>query len=328
MNESSEVAWRRRRSRREAQRAQRRRRRSIGLATITALLAAVVAVGLALATSSAKVATTSAVHARSVTVRRRRRRTTVRHAQQWSATAASRTRPVPILMYHVIGSAPIGAPFPGLYVTRTEFAAQVAALVGAGYHAVTLDQVRRAWRGAGGLPPRPVVLTFDNGYRSQYTAALPILRRVGWVGDENLQLHGLPPRAGGITPPEVRSLLADGWELDTQGWSHADLTGIDASRLHFEVAVARRRIQHLYGVHVDWFCYPSGRYNPTVVAAVRAAGFVGATTVVPGWARPSDDPYTLPRLRVLAGTSPRALLGQIATDADSSPPPRSYLSAS
>ena len=50
-----------------------------------------------------------------------------------------------------------------------------------------------------------------------------------------------------------------------------------------------------------------------MIAAVKAAGFVGSTTVVPGWASPSEDPYRLPRLRVLGGTSPAALLGQIAS---------------
>ena len=56
----------------------------------------------------------------------------------------------------------------------------------------------------------------------------------------------------------------------------------------------------------------------------RAAGFVGSTTVIPGWAGPSSDPYRLPRLRVLGGTSPSALLAQIATARAGSPPPSSY----
>ena len=59
---------------------------------------------------------------------------------------------------------------------------------------------------------------------------------------------------------------------------------------------------------VNWFCYPSGHYDATVIDAVRAAGFVGSTTVIPGWAGPASDSYRLPRLRVLGGTTPSALL--------------------
>jgi len=83
----------------------------------------------------------------------------------------------------------------------------------------------------------------------------------------------------------------------------------------------------LYGVPANWFCYPSGRFNPAVVAAVHAAGFVGATTVVPGWARPTDDLYELPRLRVLRGTTPARLVAQIEAARNDPAPPSSYLSA-
>lgn len=100
-------------------------------------------------------------------------------------------------MYHVLAPPPASAPYPGLYVPPAEFAAQVGALVRAGFHGVTLDEVRRAWQGRGALPRHPIVLTFDNGYRTQYTEALPVLRRVGWQADENLQLSGLPPAQGG-----------------------------------------------------------------------------------------------------------------------------------
>jgi hypothetical protein len=60
------------------------------------------------------------------------------------------------------------------------------------------------------------------------------------------------------------------------------------------------------------------------VAAVHAAGFVGSTTVVPGWATRSDNRFELPRLRVLGGTSPAALLAQIAGSRGVPRPPASY----
>jgi peptidoglycan/xylan/chitin deacetylase (PgdA/CDA1 family) len=246
-----------------------------------------------------------------------------------STVAGGRTGPgktaVPILMYHVIAAPPSGAPFPGLYVEPSEFAAQMQALKSAGWHAVTLDQVQAYWQHGVSLGPgKPIVVSFDNGYQSQYTQALPVLRRLGWVGDENIQLTGLPPSQGGLSQAQVRGLLAAGWELDTQGISHADLITLDATQLHDQVAVARRIVQQRYHVPVNWFCYPSGHYDATVIAAVKSAGFVGSTTVVPGWAHPSEDRFRLHRLRVLGGTSPSALLTQIADIRDDPPAPTSY----
>jgi peptidoglycan/xylan/chitin deacetylase (PgdA/CDA1 family) len=238
------------------------------------------------------------------------------------------TASVPVLMYHVIAPPPPGAPYPGLYVTPQDFAAQMQALKSAGWTAVTLDQLRAYWSNGAKLPPgKPVVLTFDNGYHSQYTEALPILRRLGWVADENIQLTGLPPSQGGMTTAQVRGLIVAGWELDTQGMSHADLATAGPSELHYQIVTARTLLRRTYHVPVNWFCYPSGQYNATVIGALRAAGYVGSTTVVPGWAGRSTDPYRLPRLRVLGGTSPGALLSQIATARSAGEPPASYVTS-
>ena len=174
------------------------------------------------------------------------------------------------------------------------------------------------------LTSKPIVITFDNGYRSQYVNALPVLRRMHWVADENIQLSGLPPSQGGLTDAQVRGLVAAGWELDTQGISHADLITLSPGALHYQVATARQILRRRYAVPVNWFCYPSGHYDATVIAAVRAAGFIGSTTVIPGWAEPSNDPYRLPRLRVLGGTSPAGLLSQIDSARSASAPPTSY----
>jgi peptidoglycan/xylan/chitin deacetylase (PgdA/CDA1 family) len=228
-------------------------------------------------------------------------------------------------MYHVIAPPPGGAPFPGLYVQPQEFAAQMQALKQAGWHAVTLDQLQAYWTKGAKLPAgRPIVITFDNGYHSQYAEALPVLRRMGWVADENIQLSGLPPTQGGLTTGQVKSMVDAGWELDTQGISHADLVTLDAAQLRYQIDSARKTIQRRYGVPVNWFCYPSGHYDTTVIDAVRSAGYVGSTTVVPGWAGPSNDPFRLPRLRVLGGTSPSALLQQIADTRTAAAPPGSY----
>jgi peptidoglycan/xylan/chitin deacetylase (PgdA/CDA1 family) len=249
-----------------------------------------------------------------------------------SPTARSTGHPghaaIPILMYHVIADPLPTAPYPGLYVPVAEFKAQMKALKDAGWHAVTQDQALAHWRHGTSLGKgKPIVLSFDNGYHSQYASAMPILRKLGWAGVENIQLTGLPPSQGGLSRKEVRTLLADGWELDTQGISHADLVTLDATQLHHQIVDARRTLEHRYHVIVDWFCYPSGHYDATVVSAVRAAGFVGSTTVIPGWAHGTDDRYRLSRLRVLGGTTPQQLLAQIDDSKAAGPAPASYTSA-
>ena len=320
-----------RRLERERERQQRiRRRRLAAIGTLALVVAVVVGIAVASGGGGSQSSQASAggrggastAHPGSGTAGRSRSGASTASAK---GTGVPGNATVPILMYHVINPPPAGAPFPELYVPADEFAQQMEALKSAGWHAVTMDQLRANWtRGAPLGPGKPVVITFDNGYSSQYTNALPVLKRLGWPGVENIQLLGLPPSQGGLTDPQVRGLLAAGWELDTQGMTHADLVRLDAAGLQYQIAHARQLLRSRYGVAVNWFCYPSGHYDSTVIDAVRTAGFVGSTTVIPGWASRGNDAYRLPRLRVVGGTSGPALLQQIASTEHASAPPPSY----
>ncbi len=228
---------------------------------------------------------------------------------------------IPILMYHVIDTPGPTVAFPGLWVPAAEFADQMHALRRAGYQAISMDQAWAYWRVGAKLPPHPIIVTFDNGYRSQYTKALPILRAMHWIAVMNLQLSLHAPE--GLTPKQVRGMVAAGWELDSQTFTHPDLVKLSPSRLQYEIVEARRRMRRNYGVPVNWFCYPSGHYDPHVVAVVKQAGFLGSVTVIPGWASKAD-PYRLARLRVLGGTSAAALVDQVRANKYNPLPPVAY----
>jgi peptidoglycan/xylan/chitin deacetylase (PgdA/CDA1 family) len=326
----------RRRDERARARRRRRLRHRAGIGGTLGVVVIAVAVAIASASGSSDTSSQSATHsslkahttthaAAPAHARSHRTRGESTAAVLGRATGLRGTAAVPVLMYHVIAAPPSGAPFPGLYVQPQEFAAQMQALKTAGWHAVTLDQLKAYWTKGAKLPAgKPIVITFDNGYHSQYSEALPVMRKMGWVADENIQLSGLPPSQGGLTNDEVKAMVDAGWELDTQGISHADLITLDAAQLRYQIDSARKTIQRRYGVPVNWFCYPSGHYDATVISAVRAAGYIGSTTVIPGWAAPSSDPFRLPRLRVLGGTSPSALLTQISDNRTASAPPGSY----
>jgi peptidoglycan/xylan/chitin deacetylase (PgdA/CDA1 family) len=201
--------------------------------------------------------------------------------------------PVPILEYHVLGHPPEGAPYPELYVGRTDFEKQMDWLEEQGYEAVTLEQVQEAWYHGGKLPPKPIVLSFDDGYRPQFTFALPTLRKHGWAGVLNLKAEG-----SDLYESNVKAMIAAGWELAAHTIHHLDLTELGPEELKEEVAGSRKLLQKEYGVPVNNFCYPAGQFDETVVKAVEEAGYTGATTEISGFAE-RDKPFELARLEIL-----------------------------
>jgi peptidoglycan/xylan/chitin deacetylase (PgdA/CDA1 family) len=219
--------------------------------------------------------------------------------------------PVPVLMYHAIGVPPAGAPHPELFVSKPAFRAQIAAVAAAGYHAVTLGQVWLAWHGRAALPQRPVVLSFDDGYRGDYGAAMPILRRRGWPAVLNLLVATLHRHGWGLKTWMVRRMIRNGWEVDSHTLTRPDLVTVSSAQLWQEVHTSRVVLQRLFHVPVDFFCYPFGAFDAAVIAAVRRAGYLGATTELPGPAVRSE-PDTLHRIRVSGGEPPDILLASIA----------------
>jgi len=204
--------------------------------------------------------------------------------------------PVPILMYHVIAASPPSGAYPDLYVKPSDFSAQMRWLKRHRFHPVTLQRVYDHWTGSRPLPSRPAALSFDDGYLSQYTRAYETLLRYHWPGVENMEVNFLQP-SGGLRPWRIRKMIAAGWEIDAHTLTHPDLTHVGDAQLAREVAGSRSALRHRFHVRVNFFCYPSGRYDSHVIAEVRRAGFLAATTTNYGLARPPGL-FALDRIRI------------------------------
>ncbi len=226
------------------------------------------------------------------------------------AEQSQQRTPVPILMYHVVSDPPAGAPYPQLYVSESDFAGQMRWLARHGYHAVTQRAVWDHWHRGRALPARPIVISFDDGYRSVATAARPHLQAYGWPGVLNLTVKNLRV-SGGLTRYDVHTLLAASWELGSHTLTHPDLTGLDDRTLRHEASSSRKVLRARFGVRVDFFCYPAGRYDARVIDAVRRAGYLGATTTVEGFARP-ERPFELERVRVSGSDGVAGLAEKLA----------------
>jgi peptidoglycan/xylan/chitin deacetylase (PgdA/CDA1 family) len=273
----------------------RRRRRTLAAVVALVVAGAVVAVVVASSGgSSGSGSSTNASSAGAAPKHGHRRAAAPLPGTETAGDHPARHEPVPILMYHVIGYVKPGTPNPELWVSPSTFAATVRALDRAGYHGVTLQRVWDAWHGRAQLPSKPIVLSFDDGYYGQYRNARPTLAHRGWPGVLNLKLGNLADM-GGV--PNIKRMVAEGWEIDDHTITHPDLTTLNASGLRYEIGTSRRRFHQLLGVPANFFCYPAGRYDATVIGEVKRAGFKAATTTRFGFARPQDT-YTLARVRV------------------------------
>ena len=223
---------------------------------------------------------------------------------------------VPILMYHEIGDGPNQ-----LYVRLGELERQLRYLAREGYRTVSLSEAVNMLAGKAdrGVVAgyKPVVLTFDDGYRSHYTVVFPLLKEMNMTATFFV-ISGRIGRPGYVSWDELGEMAAAGMEVGCHSARHLDLARVKSeSVLGDEIGGARSALRERLGVDVSHFCYPSGKLNDAVVERVKREGYVGAVTTSPGWALPGSDPLRLRRIRVNRSDSLRVFKEKLT-------PPRTH----
>lgn len=208
--------------------------------------------------------------------------------------------PVPILMYHYIRTVtdPNDQLGYNLSVAPELFEQHVAWLAANGYRGVRMDTLRRCLNGEPICPPRPVALTFDDGYMDAYTDALPILQRYGFPATFYITTDFVEQR-GYMGWEQLAALRAAGMEIGSHSVSHNNMTELDAAALERETRLSKRLLEERLGIQVLSFCYPIGAYNAAAIEAVRAAGYTSAVTT--RWDNDYADLLALPRRRIAGG---------------------------
>jgi peptidoglycan/xylan/chitin deacetylase (PgdA/CDA1 family) len=214
-----------------------------------------------------------------------------------------------ILMYHSISGAggPVAIPPP-------VFAAQMAALAAARVPVIGLD----ALLAPEALPPRAVILTFDDGFADFATHAWPILRTRSWPVTVFLpsgQLGGMPRWPGACPRPlmdweTVARLAAEGVGFGGHSVSHPDLTALAPEALAREIGGSRDAIAARTGRTPRHFAPPYGRAGARERAAIAAAFATSSGTEL-GEAGGDGDPFDLPRLEMHYFRDPARLRAQI-----------------
>ena len=218
-------------------------------------------------------------------------------------------------MYHVIADPPAGAAYPQLFVGEADFGAQMRWLARHGYRAVTLRDVWDHWHRGATLPPKPVVISFDDGYRSVTQAALPHLQARSWPGVLNLTVKNLRV-SGGLSEFKVRSLLAAGWELASHTLTHPDLPSLDDRGSRARSRARKPSCERASASR--WTSSPTPQVGTTRASSARCdvPATSAATTTVEGLARPGE-PYELRRVRVSGGDGVAGLAAKLVRSSTS-----------
>ncbi len=206
---------------------------------------------------------------------------------------------VPILLYHYIRTNPVATDREGfrLSVTPANFARQMALLHADGAHTVSLAEVMQALAGGTPLPPRPVVLTFDDGHDDFAYRAVPVLQENGLTAT-SFVVPGFLGRSSYMTVDQVHAVVAAGMTVGAHTMHHVDLAAVSPQVAADEITRSRTVLQQLTGQPVADFAYPYGIFTTRVVAMVAAAGFSDAATTEPGARQYASQPFLLRRYEV------------------------------
>ena len=187
----------------------------------------------------------------------------------------------------------------GLSVPPERFEEHLRYLREAGYEAISLRDLALALQMGQPLPERPIIITFDDGYRDNYENAFPLLQAYGFTATFFLITDLIDDgNEAYLTWDQVIAMHQAGMAMEAHGRTHPDLRGRDVDYLVWQVLGAKEAIEARTGEPVRFFCYPSGKYDDQVIRVLHSAHYWGAVTVNAGVEHSSERMFELSRVRV------------------------------
>jgi peptidoglycan/xylan/chitin deacetylase (PgdA/CDA1 family) len=195
-----------------------------------------------------------------------------------------RYQTVPVLAYHQFAEKSTGR----LVVSAEAFEAQMRLLKEKGYRVVGLEQFLAFVDFRGQLPEKAVAITLDDGWRSTYDIAFPILKRYGYPATLFVYTQLIDGGAKTLSWDQLREMAAQGLDIQCHSLTHRNLAvPLDQespeqylAAVQREIAESARAIEQEIGKRPTLLAYPYGVTNGLVIALLRKHGFRGAFTVV------------------------------------------------
>ena len=208
---------------------------------------------------------------------------------------------MPILMYHYISQPPGDADAlrRDLSVAPDRFRAQLVYLQQEGYSSITFYDLVMHLQIGQPLPPKPIMLTFDDGHKDHRSNALPLLQEYGFAGtffvitgfaDEGRQEH--------LSWQDVIEMAQAGMEIGTHSYTHPDLRDQPVDYVIWQSLGPKQAVESRIPRTVTSFCYPFGVYDDQVIAVIASAHYWTGVTTQQGVLHSSEGLYEIKRVRV------------------------------
>lgn len=168
----------------------------------------------------------------------------------------------PILLYHRIQKTELLSEY---YVSPEEFKAQMQSLKEWGYETISIFQLIQAIKEGALLPPRPIIVSFDDGDITVYNEAFPVMRELGFKGINFLVVNYIG-QPGYMNKEQIQELVSAGWEVGSHSMTHTDLTKTENAT--WEMRQSRIVLEALFGVPVTAFAFPFGSSNDHLLTRV------------------------------------------------------------
>jgi peptidoglycan/xylan/chitin deacetylase (PgdA/CDA1 family) len=220
-------------------------------------------------------------------------------------------------MYHYLSVPPADANVYrlDLSVAPDLFAAHLDAMRAGGYATISPYQLLAHLTQGAALPDKPVLLTFDDGYRDNYENAFPLLHERGMVAAFFVLTDFMDEqRPEYLTWDMAREMYAAGMSIESHGRNHVSLAGKDTDYLVWQALGSLETIQYELGVRPRFVAYPAGDYDQLTVDIFRSAGYWAGFTTQQGATHRSDDLFQLRRVRVRGTTTAAELLRLLELD--------------
>jgi len=212
---------------------------------------------------------------------------------------------IPILAYHNFTKEE-GSSYD---MNIVEFEKQMDYLAAHNYSVISLSELIKGLKG-GQLPPKPIVITIDDGFKSTYTLAYPVLKKYNFPATLFLYTNFIEKNSGSLTWKEIREMTKNNIEIGSHTLSHCNLLKYKknenyetySARIRKEIFLSKEILESKIQGKVKFFAYPYGAYSSTIKDLAIQVGYEGIFNANSMNNTLDADPFSLNR-QIIFGQS-------------------------